>query len=237
MPNWCQNVAYIDHEDKQKIDFMVEELDKKEPQLFNSVMPRPVEEEENWYDWNVNNWGTKWDASVYDWGREDANTIWVNYDTAWSPPTALYEYIVEQGWEVDAVYYEPGMGYGGVYTTDGGDDYYEYDLSDPESIEELPSDLIEFGYLRTKSEEHIIYLLEEEWGDAERTEWYPMEICPVRDGWYEVQYKNSQYAADPNGLNVQFVKYDELLEWDFWNTELMVGWRGLAKDPNEAEVD
>ena len=242
MPNYCDNSVTLRHEDKAKIDALDAELSKKteghygsQGQMFEHLRPNPAGEWQ--YDWSVENWGSKWDAGIIDWERRDDNEIWVSFESAWSPPVALYDYLVEQGWEVDALYYEPGMGYAGQYTTDGGDDYYEYDLGDPESIEDLPSDVIEFGDLRTKSEEHIIYLLEEEWGDEERTEWYPMEICPVRDGWYEVQYKNSQYAADPNGLNIQFVKYDELLEWDFWNTEAMVGWRGLAKDPNETEMD
>jgi len=24
------------------------------------LMPRPKEEEDNWYHWNIDNWGTKW---------------------------------------------------------------------------------------------------------------------------------------------------------------------------------
>ena len=232
------NYAKISHHDTAMIDGIEEELNKENNGLFNMLRPNPTGEWQ--YDWSCENWGTKWDASIIDWERRDDNEIWVSFESAWAPPTRLYEYIVEQGWEVDAVYHEGGMGYAGLYTTEDGegfDDYYEYDLGDPESIEDLPSDVIEFGDLRTKSQEHIIYMLEEEWGDAERTEWYPMTVCPVRDGWYEVQCKNSQYASDPNGTYIQFVKYDELLEWDFWNNELMINWRGLAKDPSEAEVD
>ena len=33
---------------------------------------------------------------------------------------------------------------------------------------------------------HRINQLEEEWGDAERTEWIDARVAPVRDGWYEV---------------------------------------------------
>lgn len=242
MPNWCDNSVTLRHADKSVVDALDAELSKKTEghygsngELLNFLRPNPSGEWD--YNWSIENWGTKWDASIIDWERRDDNEIWVSFESAWAPPTRLYEYIVEQGWEVDAVYYEPGMGYGGVFTTEGGDDYYEYDLSDPESIEELPSDLIEFGDLRTKSEEHIIYMLEEEWEGKERSDWIPITIPPVRDGWYEVQCKNSEFASDPNGTYIQFVKYDELLEWDFWNNDAMVQWRGLAKDPSEAEVD
>ena len=65
MPNWCQNVAYIKHEDKTEIDKIIAELDKKdEAQLFNSLVPNPSGEWD--YDWSVSNWGCKWDASVYE---------------------------------------------------------------------------------------------------------------------------------------------------------------------------
>jgi hypothetical protein len=41
------------------------------------------------------------------------------------------------------------MAYIGQYTSIDGDDYYEYDITDEESIENLPEDLIEFADLRT----------------------------------------------------------------------------------------
>jgi hypothetical protein len=90
MPNWCQNVAYISHEDNDKIDYIVEELGKKEPQLFNSLYPRPAEHEEDWYGWNTSNWGTKWDASVYDHHMEEDGRLYISFDTAWGPPIGFY---------------------------------------------------------------------------------------------------------------------------------------------------
>ena len=61
MPNWCQNIANITHEDLEKLDAIVEELKKDDPELFNSLVPNPAGEWQ--YDWCVANWGTKWDAS------------------------------------------------------------------------------------------------------------------------------------------------------------------------------
>ena len=241
MPNYCDNSLTLRHTDKSKVDALDAELSKKNPngygsngELLNHLRPNPSGEWD--YNWSVENWGTKWDASIIDWERRDDNEIWVSFESAWSPPTTIYDYLVEQGWEVEAYYYEPGMGYAGEYTTEGGDDYYEYDLSDPESIEELPESVIEFGDLRTRSEEHIIYLMEEQWGDSERTDWYPVDVKPVRDGYYEIQCKNGQYSSEPNGTYVQFAKFKDG-EWDFWNLSGIIGWRGLAEDPNEAEVD
>lgn len=42
--------------------------------------PRPKDQDENWYEWNIENWGTKW-------GDYDTELEYDNYDftTAWSP--------------------------------------------------------------------------------------------------------------------------------------------------------
>jgi len=40
----------------------------------------------NWYNWSVENWGTKWDASFI---ASDASTI--SIDTAWDPPIPIIE--------------------------------------------------------------------------------------------------------------------------------------------------
>ena len=55
MPNWCQNIANITHEDLEKLDAIVEELKKEDPELFNSLVPNPAGEWQ--YDWSVANWG------------------------------------------------------------------------------------------------------------------------------------------------------------------------------------
>lgn len=147
MPNWCDNSATISNQDKTKIDELEKVLaDKDNQQVFNHLRPRPADQEENWYDWNVNHWGTKWDISIIDWDREDEHTIWISFETAWSPPTALYYYLEENGWEVNAYYHEGGMGYCGKFEN-GEDEYYEYDFSDRESIESLPEDIEDFAGL------------------------------------------------------------------------------------------
>jgi hypothetical protein len=146
MPNWCDNLVTLRHSDKTKIDALEQELLKEDPRVFNSLRPIPADKEEDWYDWNVSNWGTKWDASVHDWGRDD-NEIWISFDSAWSPPTTLYEFLLESGWDVSAYYHEGGMGYCGKFTTEDGDEYYEYDMSDRSSIEELPEDIENYAGL------------------------------------------------------------------------------------------
>jgi hypothetical protein len=151
MPNWCDNQATITHEDKSKIDAIEATLKAEEKELFKTIYPRPDDQEENWYDWNVNNWGTKWEASIIDWERCDDNSIFVCFETAWSPPVNLYESMNITGYSVSAVYNEPGMGFAGQWI-DGEDDYYDYDITDLESIESLPSDVVEFADLISQHE-------------------------------------------------------------------------------------
>jgi hypothetical protein len=232
MPNWCDNSVTLRHPDKAKIDALAAEMSKKNDNggsmacPFQHLRPNPTGEWQ--YDWSVENWGTKWEASIIDWDHSGDNEIRLYYETAWSPPIALYEYLVEEGWEVEAIYHECGMCYIGQFTTEDGDDYYEYDITIPEDIERLPEDLIEFADLRTRAEEWQVEQLEELWGDAERTDWIPAtkETSPVRDGYYEVTTKGWDFP--------QFVKWDRD-HWVAYNE--VVQWRGLAEEPNETKVD
>ena len=220
MPNWCDNSVTLRNEDKSKIDALDAVLTNKEDQqVLNHLRPNPTGEWQ--YDWSVSNWGTKWDIGIIDWERRDDNEIWISFDSAWSPPTVIYDYLVEQGWEVEAIYHEPGMGYAGMYSTDGGDDYYEYDVTDPNFLDELPSDIIEFAGLEDSHREWVINQLEDEWGDAERTDWISAETLPVRDGWYEVTTTGWDFT--------QFMEFKDG-KWDSYNE--IAKWRGLAQDPN-----
>jgi hypothetical protein len=83
-----------------------------------------------WYNWCVNNWGTKWDIGS-DNGEVHGlnptivdNEATMSFDSAWSPPIGLYEELDRLGFMVDATYFEPGMGYCGIWHD--GDDLYFY---------------------------------------------------------------------------------------------------------------
>lgn len=127
MPNWCQNTLTLYHEDPKMIDELENKLKLEEPEIFKHLRPMP-QNEEDWYSWNVEHWGTKWDASVMDSERVDENTINIVMDTAWSPPVRLYDHLVDEGYGVDAHYLEEGMGFVGRYFN-GDDEEYELDYS------------------------------------------------------------------------------------------------------------
>jgi hypothetical protein len=70
----------------------------------------------NWYDYCVGEWGTKWDTGEA--GNTDISPdgkiLHTGFDTAWAPPCAAYEKLLDLGFRVKAYYYEPGMGFAGI---------------------------------------------------------------------------------------------------------------------------
>jgi hypothetical protein len=97
-----------------------------------------------WYDFCVNEWGTKWDV-----GGDDAyindieGGLILSFDSAWAPPTNAYEKLVGLGFKVHATYFESGMMFAGDWDN-GADDYFELSgMSAAEVIAELPPELDE----------------------------------------------------------------------------------------------
>ena len=123
MPNWCNNHITLRHENPGVIEAVVAAANKDE--FFNTFVKRPEEKEEDWYSWNIENWGTKWEPSFWEEAViNDPNEVVLGFDTAWAPPIKFYEALVEQGFFVDAFYYEPGMNFCGRFA-DGCDEYIE----------------------------------------------------------------------------------------------------------------
>jgi hypothetical protein len=115
---------------------------KLDESFFNVLVPRPIEESENWYNWNASNWGTKWDVNV-EISEDTGESITLVFDSAWAPPIEFYNTMVEQDYQVLAYYNEEGMAFAGIYDS-GEDMYFEYgDLSADDIEDELPSDLNE----------------------------------------------------------------------------------------------
>jgi hypothetical protein len=227
MPNWCYNTATFSHEDKTKIDALETELQKEDTEPLNHLCPNPAGEWQ--YEWSVNNWGTKWDVTPHDWERVDDNTIQMNFDSAWSPPLALYEFLEGEGWTVSAMYHEPGMGFVGAWQ-DGFDDYYEIDWTDRGSLENLPSDLADFANVWDDLERYEEEQFEEKMAELERTEWFDVSVKPTLVGRYEV---TTTAWAFPQYSNWDGEK------WGRWEGDdaVITQWRGLVEEYNETEVD
>lgn len=162
MPNWCNNTITLKHKDPAMIQralnakgLLMEFLPTPQD-LLDTVSGFPGEDQreaheaqmkrnielygyKDWYDWNVANWGTKWDISLEESELVDANTIIAWFDSAWSPPTSAYERLCAMGFEIKAYYDECGMAFCGKWEgneEDFYDDYYEYGSETSETVRE-----------------------------------------------------------------------------------------------------
>jgi hypothetical protein len=147
MPNWCSNTIEIQGTKEQITKFVSFLEEKNGKEWFDFFIPTPTElKEEGWYEWNVQNWGTKWNCDAQDWMKvenpnenESSVTFW--FDSAWAPPIALYEYIESNTQlNITASYHEEGMTFVGEFKN-GSDDYYEY--TDIESLEDIPEHIVD----------------------------------------------------------------------------------------------
>ena len=184
MPNWCNNYLELEHDDPAMIEraktaFADARLRAEfcpVPESLHIVAGRVGSDEEpdqkaleeatarniathgygNWYDYCVNEWGTKWDVGGNDYNepqQDSPNKITMSFDSAWAPPTAAMDKFMDLGFSVRLYYYEPGMCFAGIYSEDG-DDYYDLsDMTSAQVAEDIPSELDEmFGISETMAE-------------------------------------------------------------------------------------
>lgn len=52
-----------------------------------------------WYEWSVNNWGTKWNSVDVTMHRLNPNKLLVEFDTAWSQPDPIIQ-VIARDYEV-----------------------------------------------------------------------------------------------------------------------------------------
>jgi hypothetical protein len=93
MPNWCYNNIEIKGEpnDIKKISNIIENLKIEDDMLFQSLigLPEGIDSEkynEDWYDINVEWFGTKWDVGLEFVQEIKEDYILFSGETAWSPP-------------------------------------------------------------------------------------------------------------------------------------------------------
>ena len=166
MPNWCNNTITIKGQ-TETISKLWEEATAEDGGLLSAMVPPPenmfhgnLGEKErkecaekgipNWYDWQVSNWGTKWDVSTegleFIDNKDGTAEITGWFDSAWSPPIDAYNTFCEDmdGVYLEAFYDEPGMCFVGCWDSEGGDDYYEYSNSTSGTVnDDIPAYLVE----------------------------------------------------------------------------------------------
>ena len=180
MPNWCDNTVYITHDDPKKIQVLVDAW--KENKFFGTIYPEPdytkvkvkptfpqitgnddpVSVESAWWDWRVQNWGTKWEITTDEAYIDiQENEIKASFATAWSPPTGIFDKLVEDGYGVNALYYEGGCCFCGEYV-DGSDETYDTSGKWLDVKNNIPENIdLEFGISENMKEWAMQELAEE----------------------------------------------------------------------------
>ena len=141
MPNWCWNHLEVTGDEIQLREFVEKStinIEENDEFSFNGTYPMPEdlnitsgtqtqEEKEqailneakygytDWYHWRVAEWGTKWDACESHIDHNDINYFAVTFESAWSPPIAWIDNIMQDFPDLSFTleYEEPGMCFGG----------------------------------------------------------------------------------------------------------------------------
>jgi len=73
--------------------------------------------DDRWYHWCVDNWGTKWEPDINEVGYEDSEILELVFNTAWSPPQGVVEKMREKYPDLtfQCFYDEPGCEIAGYY--------------------------------------------------------------------------------------------------------------------------
>lgn len=93
-----------------------------EQQLKPTLAEAMKHDTNHWYDWNIRNWGCKWDAGDVQMEMGDGRVTY-SFDTPWSPPVEALEAmceqfpklvmemrsVEEQGWGVEHIADEDGV--------------------------------------------------------------------------------------------------------------------------------
>jgi len=113
----------------------------------------------HWYDWNIRNWGCKWDASSVDMPDRSDGYAHYTFDTPWGTPEEFFKSIVQQYPNLDFnLRFLEGQGWGGEFGGSGGQAWLikEWDIPDTHEermeyvgychCEEMRDDEMEYMY-------------------------------------------------------------------------------------------
>lgn len=143
MPNWCNNTLIVlKNSDEQDFAGFISQSYKDGVFSLNGAFPTPHEllqkeitdnkgslknkyGHDNWYDWRIHNWGTKWDtdaASQQIVEHTDEN-FWVDFDSAWAPPIEWVNHVSKKypTLTFEITFMEEGIGFCGKYLCIAGE--------------------------------------------------------------------------------------------------------------------
>lgn len=96
MPNWCSNQLTVTGPTATLNALLATVRGTGAGETFSlaEALPQPVAADADWFEWQVQWRGTKWDVrAVEDDLAPKAGRCWWSFSTAWSPPTATIAYL------------------------------------------------------------------------------------------------------------------------------------------------
>ena len=123
MPNWCENTLTVEGDPQIVRQFKERANGKGTALALDKVHPMPKALENtispgdkpNWYDWCIENWGTKWEIEAELVG-EGTGCLMYSFFSAWTPPVAWLKKVAKDYPELRfrLKYEERGVGFMGV---------------------------------------------------------------------------------------------------------------------------
>ena len=139
MPNWCTNTLEVKGNKKDVLAFKKLVKAKGTALSLAKICPEPdytkvkvkptypkirekygkkqefVEPSQAWWDWCIQNWGTKWDVEAQITEISESCLVY-DFDSAWSPPTDWLKKAMEKFPELcfTLKYHEAGVGFQGI---------------------------------------------------------------------------------------------------------------------------
>jgi hypothetical protein len=162
MPNYVYNSISVDAKDQKQLMKFLENAkhESREFSFWNFVTP-PTEAlesgeyftehgwskdgatgqtENNWYNFNNREWGTKWDAFDLHLEMLDQKGVLISFTTAWNCPTPVFEAMTEQYPELEFSFsWEEEQGWGGEAIGAGG----HFSITQEWGIPESHADYVE----------------------------------------------------------------------------------------------
>lgn len=135
MPNYCFNALSLNSEKKYLREFNCNNTDSRGDIDFGRSVPFPKDrdEEKEWYNWRIENWGTKWIAfdttmtpiftEENDKEEKKESELIYEFCTAWSPPIEWLNKvsIMYPNIKFELKYQEPGVDFSGIFEISAGE--------------------------------------------------------------------------------------------------------------------
>jgi hypothetical protein len=116
------NLNYAKDDSPFKSDQTIKAITKAEQERRMSVYGA-----DSWYEWAIANWSTKWGAYEAKLLLESPTKLVLQFNTAWSPPSAIFDKLTEMGLNVNCFWQDEDVSNFGEY----GSPYDVFDINHP----------------------------------------------------------------------------------------------------------